>query len=77
VSAEENKTLVRRFIEEAWVKGNSAAVDEFMASDYLEHPLPSGMPPGPEGLNQLIVTRSSQTASTSGLIPRDPPTQTR
>ena len=34
VSAEEsNKALVRKFYEEAWVKGNVAAVDEFMAAD--------------------------------------------
>ncbi len=55
MSAQENKALVRRFFEEAWRKGNVAAVDEFMATDYREHPLPSGLPPGPEGLKQLIV----------------------
>jgi len=35
-----NKILVREFFEEAWVKGNVAAVDEFMAPDYVEHPRP-------------------------------------
>jgi steroid delta-isomerase-like uncharacterized protein len=55
VSAEtQNKALVRKFFEEAWVKGNVAAVDEYMAADYAEHPLPSGLPPGTEGLKQLI-----------------------
>src|SRR3712207_1701483 len=54
MSAEENKTLVRRFFEEAWVKGNAAAVDAFMVPDYVEHPRPSGMPPSREGLKQLI-----------------------
>jgi hypothetical protein len=43
VSAEENKALVRRFFEEAWAKGNVAAVDEFMATDYAEHPIPATM----------------------------------
>ena len=39
MSAEENnKALVRKFFEEAWAKGNAAAVDEFMAADYVEHP---------------------------------------
>jgi predicted ester cyclase len=34
VSAEEsNKALIREFFEEAWLKGNVAAVDEFMAAD--------------------------------------------
>jgi steroid delta-isomerase-like uncharacterized protein len=56
VSAEEsNKALVRRFFEEAWVKGNVSAVDEFMAADYVEHPRPSTLPPGAEGLKQLIL----------------------
>jgi steroid delta-isomerase-like uncharacterized protein len=56
VSAEEkNKALVRKFFEEAWVKGNMAAVDEFMAAEYVEHPRPSTLPPGTEGLKQLIA----------------------
>jgi len=56
VSVEEkNKALVREFLEEAWGKGNIAAVDEFMAADYVEHPRPSTLPPGAEGLKQLIL----------------------
>src|ERR687898_171007 len=56
VSAEEkNKALVRTFFEEAWGKGNVAAVDEFMADKYVEHPRPSTLPPGTEGLKQLIA----------------------
>ena len=55
MSAEEkNKALVREFFEEAWGKGNVAAVDEFMAADYVEHPRPSTLPPGTEGSKQLI-----------------------
>ena len=56
---EKNKALVRKFFEEAWVKGNAAAVDEFMAADYVEHPLPSSLPPGPEGLKRLITAYRS------------------
>jgi predicted ester cyclase len=52
---EKNKALIRKFFEEAWAKGNAAAVDEFMATDYVEHPHPSGLPPGPEGLKRLIA----------------------
>jgi steroid delta-isomerase-like uncharacterized protein len=56
VSAEEkNKALVRTFFEEAWDKGNVAAVDEFMAAEYVEHPRPYTLPPGTEGLKQLIA----------------------
>jgi len=57
MSAEEkNKALVRESFEEAWGKGNVAAVDEFMAADYVEHPRPSTLPPGTEGLKQLIAS---------------------
>jgi hypothetical protein len=57
VSAEEdNKALVRGFFEEAWVKGNMAAVDQFVAADYVEHPRPPTLPPGTEGLKQLIAS---------------------
>ena len=56
MSAEEkNKALVRKFFEEAWGKGNLAAVAEFMATDYVAHHVPSGLPPGAEGLKQLIA----------------------
>ena len=47
---EKNKALVREFFEEAWGKGNMAAVDKFMAADYVEHPRPSTLSPGAEGL---------------------------
>jgi predicted ester cyclase len=56
VSAEErNKRLVREFFEEAWINGNVAAVDDFMAAEYVEHPRPATLPPGTEGLKQLIA----------------------
>ena len=50
MSAEEkNKALVREFYEEAWGKGNMAAVDEFVAAYYVEHPHPPPQPPRTEG----------------------------
>jgi steroid delta-isomerase-like uncharacterized protein len=56
VSAEEkNKALVRRVFEEVWVKRNLAAVDEFMAAEYVEHPDLSGQPPGTESLKQAMT----------------------
>jgi len=57
VSAEEiNKALARRFFEEAWGNGNLAAVDEFIAADYVMYPIPPDLPPGPEGTKQAIST---------------------
>jgi predicted ester cyclase len=56
---ENNKALVRRYFEEVWGKGNLAAVDDFMAADYAEHPRPSGLSPGSEGLKQLNAAYQS------------------
>jgi predicted ester cyclase len=56
VSAEENKALVRWWWEEVWGKGNVAAVDEFMAANYVDHPSLPGLPPGPEGMKQALTT---------------------
>src|SRR5579859_4302393 len=33
MSSEENKALVRRFVEEFWNQGNTAAADELMTDD--------------------------------------------
>jgi serine phosphatase RsbU (regulator of sigma subunit)/predicted ester cyclase len=55
VSEQENEALVRWFFEEAWGKGNLAAVDEFMADDYVEHTLPPGSRQGRDALKQLVA----------------------
>src|ERR671914_2711709 len=58
VSAQENEALVRRFFEEVWAKGNVAAVDEFMAADYVEHTehaLPPGARPGRDSVKRRIA----------------------
>jgi steroid delta-isomerase-like uncharacterized protein len=56
MSTEQNKTLVRRYWEEVWNKGNLAVVDELIATDFDGHPLP-GEPDfgrGPAGQKQLV-----------------------
>jgi serine phosphatase RsbU (regulator of sigma subunit)/predicted ester cyclase len=55
VSAQENEALVRWFFEEAWGKGNLAAVDEYIAVDYVEHTLPPGTQQGREALKQFVA----------------------
>jgi steroid delta-isomerase-like uncharacterized protein len=49
MSAEENKHLVRRFVEEFWNEGNAAAADELMAVDAEIH-MPTGELVDIEGL---------------------------
>jgi hypothetical protein len=54
--AEENKSLVRNLFEEVWSKGSMAAADDFVATDYVDHSIPSGLPPSTKGLKQEITT---------------------
>ncbi len=55
MSAEENKALIRRIIEEIWNKGDLEAVDRYFAPDYVDHaPLP-GQAPGAEGYKQAAA----------------------
>jgi len=49
MSAEENKELVRRFVEEFWNEGNVAAADELMAPGAEIH-MPTGELVDLEGL---------------------------
>jgi predicted ester cyclase len=55
VSVQENEALVRWFFEEAWGKGNLAAVDEYIAVDYVEHTLPPGSHQGRDALKQFVA----------------------
>ena len=43
VASLNNKALVRSYIEEVYNKGNTAAIDEFLAADFVHHNLPPGM----------------------------------
>jgi serine phosphatase RsbU (regulator of sigma subunit)/predicted ester cyclase len=58
VSAQDNEALVRRLFEEVWAKGNVAAVDEFMAPDYVEHAehaVPPGSRPGRDSVKHRVA----------------------
>lgn len=37
MTTEDNKALVRRYIEEAWNKGNVSIIDDLMSDDYTRH----------------------------------------
>lgn len=52
MSADENKTLVRRYIEEVWSNGSVAAISAFVADDFVAH----GTMPlhGPQEVQQFL-----------------------
>jgi steroid delta-isomerase-like uncharacterized protein len=54
MSAEENKAIIRRYIEEAWNKGNVNIIDQLMAENYARHMAGSEPPLNREGQKQRI-----------------------
>ena len=55
MSVEENKTIERRYMEEVWTKGNLAAVDELVATNYVDHTPMPGASPDLQGLKQFVT----------------------
>jgi steroid delta-isomerase-like uncharacterized protein len=49
---EQNKAVVRRYLDEVWNKGNLTVIDELIAPDYLQHT--RNVPPGREGVKQFF-----------------------
>jgi len=54
MSAEANKIVVRRLVDEAQSRGNIAVVDELMAEDFIDHTPFPGVPPTREGVKMLF-----------------------
>lgn len=53
---EKNKRVIKRFIEEAFEKFHSDAMDELLTPDFHAHPWASfGIPDGPEGMKQILL----------------------
>jgi predicted ester cyclase len=55
MSAEENKTLVRRFVDEVQIQGNTDLIDEICSPEFVNHSSPPGLPAGREGIKQLTA----------------------
>src|SRR5215210_6351077 len=54
MSVDENKAVVRRFLDEAWNRSNPLIADELIGPGYVLHG--SGQPPGPEGVRRLMTS---------------------
>ena len=51
---EQNKSLIRRFVDEMVNKGNPAIIDEVIASNLIDHDAPPDQTPGPEGVRRTL-----------------------
>ncbi|HEX5689276.1 MAG TPA: ester cyclase [Roseiflexaceae bacterium] len=50
MSAEQNKAIVMRVVEEAQSQHRLEVVDELFAADFVDHCVPPGLPPDREGV---------------------------
>jgi len=55
MSTEENKAIARRWNEEIWSKGNLAAIDELLATDFVFNYAPPGVKPDREAYKQFVT----------------------
>ena len=55
MTIEENKALVRRFVDEVQSAGNIDAIDELCSPEFVNHSAPSGMPQNREGVKQVTA----------------------
>ena len=55
MSAEDNKALVRRFVDEVQSGNNVDTVDEICSPEFVNHSAPPGVPPGCEGIKILTA----------------------
>lgn len=51
---EDNKTIARRLLEEAWNKGNLKVLEQYVAPNAQQHDPNNPIAPGPEGLKQVV-----------------------
>lgn len=56
MSTEENKAVIRRWLEEGWTKGNLAVADELIYSNFIVHGAGGqAVSSGSEGVKQLVM----------------------
>jgi steroid delta-isomerase-like uncharacterized protein len=55
MSAEENKAIVRRFVDEVQSGGNINVIDELCSPDFINHSAPPGMPADCEGVKLVTA----------------------
>ena len=51
--SEQNKALVRRFLDQVYNHARPEVIDELFADDYVDHSAPPGQAPGAAGTRQM------------------------
>ncbi len=70
MSAQQNKALVGRFVEEVFVRANGDAMEELVTNDFRSHAWAKdfGIPDGPEGVRQFIAVMDSAFSKADVLV---------
>jgi predicted ester cyclase len=55
MGTQDNKATARRFVEEVINKGNLAGADQYLASDFMDHAAPPGVPSNAEGFKMFFT----------------------
>ncbi len=55
MSVEENRAIVRRFVEEVQSGGDIDAIDELCSPEFINHTAPPGVPSNCEGIKQVMA----------------------
>lgn len=55
MTPEENKAIMRRFVDEYQTEGRVATADELLADDFIDHNPGPGVVPGKEGVKQFFT----------------------
>lgn len=53
-TAVDSKSIVREYLEGVLTGNQASRVDDYVTAGYVNHLLPPGTPPGPEGEKQLL-----------------------
>ena len=57
MSIEENKAIIRRWLEEGWTNGNLSVADELIDPSFIAHVAGGqAVPSGPDGVRQIVAT---------------------
>lgn len=56
MSAEQNKSIVRRWVDEGWNQGKLSVIDQLYAPDFTQHEPPPEMVKSSEALKQYVST---------------------
>lgn len=63
---EDNKALVRHYVDEVWNQGNLAAIDAIISPNFVQHT--RGVPPGRDGVKAFFASLRASFSDISSTV---------